>query len=258
MKEKHSIKILSSLQKEISTNIVINGKKYLILTEDISPFKQFVNTKVYLNGKIISSRNIECKDVINSPEPEKKMAEIVNQQHQTIIKMLKKENERRKFTPSRYLEEVKFLLKKKENKEALKVLFQALKQYPDDAFLLSYYGCLEAVILKNYDFGIETCNRAIKLLDKTTPFGQEIFYPTFYLNLGRAYLSAGKKKEAIESFRKGLSFDKDNQDIMWEMTRLGIRRKPVIPYLKRSNLINKYIGMILHKLTGETKKNFSK
>lgn len=253
MKDKDSIKIQSYLQKEISTNVVINGKKYLILTEDISPFNQIVNTKVYLNGKIISSRNIECKDILKFPDPEKKMAEIVQQQHQTIIKILKKENEKRDMTPSKYLNEVKLLLKKKEHRKALKVLFQALKKYPDDAFLLSYYGCLEAVILKNYAFGIETCQRAIDLLNNTTPFGQEIFYPTFYLNLGRAYLSAGKKKEAVESFRKGLSFEKDNRDIIWEMMKLGIRRKPPIPYLKRTNPLNKYIGIILHKLASRSK-----
>ncbi len=256
MKDKNSIKIRSSLQKEISTNVVIRGKKYLILTEDVSPFRQFVNTKIYLNGRIISSRNIECKDVLNFPDPEKKMAEIVHQQHQTLIKMLNKENERKSMSPSKYLDEVKLLLRKKESREALKVLFQALKKYPDDAFLLSYYGCLEAVILKNHAFGIETCRRAIDLLDNTTPFGQEIFYPTFYLNLGRAYLSAGKKKEAVESFKKGLSFDRDNRDIIWEMTKLGIRRKPPIPYLKRSNPINKYIGIILHKIAGKAKENF--
>ena len=86
------------------------------------------------------------------------------------------------------------------------------------------------------------------MLEEKMPFGQEIFYPTFYLNLGRAYFAAKKKKEAVKSYQKGLAFDKDNKDILWEMRKLGMRRMPVVPYLKRSNPINKYIGMMLHVL----------
>jgi hypothetical protein len=37
MEKGDSIKIKSELQKEVSTNITIRGKKYLILTEDIEP-----------------------------------------------------------------------------------------------------------------------------------------------------------------------------------------------------------------------------
>ena len=245
---KDEIKIRSTVDRELSSSAVINGKKYLILTEDLVPQKQLVSTRVYLDGKIISSRNLDCKEALNSPDPEKKIIELVQGQHQVIVKMLKKENERKFPTPSKYLDEVKLLLQRKANKEALNVLVQAMKKYPDDSFLLSYYGCLEAIIHKNYKFGIETCLRAIEMLNETTPFGQEIFYPTFYLNLGRAHLASKNKESAVRAFQKGLSYDKENKDILWEITKLGARRRPLIPYLERGNPINKYIGVLLHKL----------
>ncbi|HMK50418.1 MAG TPA: hypothetical protein VK435_10225 [Thermodesulfovibrionales bacterium] len=245
---KDEIKIKSTVDRELSTSAVINGKKYLILTEDLVPQKQFVSTRVYLDGKIISSRNLDCKEALSSADPTRKISELVRAQHLMIVKMLKKEQEKRLQTPSKYLDEVKLLLQKKAHKEALNVLIQAMKKYPDDPFLLSYYGCLEAIIHKDYQFGIETCLRAIEMLNETTPFGQEIFYPSFYLNLGRAYLAARNKKSAMDAFEKGLSYDKENKDILWEITKLGARKKPAIPYLKRGNPINKYIGILLHKL----------
>lgn len=247
---KDEIKIRSTVNRELSTSVVINGKKYLILTEDLIPQKQLVNTRVYLDGKIISSRNLDCKNALKSPEPGKKIIERIQEQHQIIIRMLKKEQEKIFRTPSKYLDEVKHMLHKKENKDALKLLVQALKKYPDDPFLLSYYGCLEAIIHKNYDFGIETCLRAINMLDETTPFGQEIFYPTFYLNLGRTHLAAQNKQDAVEAFQKGLSYDNENKDLLWEMRKIGTRRTPPIPYLRRTNPINKYIGILLHRLRG--------
>ncbi len=248
MDKQKAIKIKSSLHKEISTNIVINGEKYLILTEDLDPKEHIITTKVYLGGEIILTRNIDCKEILNLPAPEKKIDELIRRHHKTIVEILKKKYEKKVRKPSDYLDEIKALLQKKNNKEALELLTLALDQYPHEPFLLSYYGCLEAIINKNHAYGIEICSKAIKMLEEKMPFGQEIFYPTFYLNLGRAYFAAKKKKEAVKAYQKGLTFDKENKDIIWEMKKLGMRKMPVIPYLKRSNPINKYIGMMLHAL----------
>jgi len=54
MRKKDTINIKSTLSKEMCTNVVLNGKKYLILTEDLDHKNQLVNTRVYLDGKIIS------------------------------------------------------------------------------------------------------------------------------------------------------------------------------------------------------------
>lgn len=68
-----------------------------------------------------------------------------------------------------------------------------------------------------------------------------------YLNLGRIYLLINKKADAINIFRIGLSYE-ENQQIVAELNKLGTRKPPLIPFLKRKNPINKYLGIILKKL----------
>jgi hypothetical protein len=70
--------------------------------------------------------------------------------------------------------------------------------------------------------------------------------------LGRTYLIANKKKEAYFSFQKGLENDKKNEDILKELKKIGIRRKPFFPFLKRSNPLNKHIGSLTYELQKKT------
>lgn len=149
--------------------------------------------------------------------------------------------------PGDYLRAVKASLRKGNQKEAFSILQQAAIQYPDDAFILSYYGCLQALVDKRYRAGVENCKKALSLVQKESTFGEDMLYPVFYLNLGRAYVAAEKKDDALDSFRKGLKYDNSNRDILTELRGLGSRKKALVPFLDRSNPINKYIGLILHK-----------
>ena len=250
MNKKDSIKITSSIhkEKEISTNVIISGKKYLIITEDLEPEENLITTRVYLGGKILLTKQIDCKNILKGPSAGERTVELVRGQHKTIVEILRKEDSMKEKNPSDYLDEVKRLLQRKSNRRALELLTHALEQYPSEPFLLSYYGCLEAIINRKYAYGISTCLKAISLLHEGMSFGQEIFYPTFYLNLGRAYVVAKNRKEAVKAFQRGLTFDKENKDLLWEMHKLGRRRKPALSHLKRSNPLNKYIGMLLYKL----------
>lgn len=67
-----------------------------------------------------------------------------------------------------------------------------------------------------------------------------------YLNLGKIYLIGGRKAEAIRVLRNGLEIEPD-PEIVEELNRLGIRKPPVLPFLKRSNPINRYLGIILRR-----------
>ncbi|MGE5172891.1 MAG: hypothetical protein ACM3MD_03585 [Betaproteobacteria bacterium] len=148
--------------------------------------------------------------------------------------------------PVDYLRAVKANLRSGRQKDAFRLLQQAAIRYPDDPLILSYYGCLQALVDKKYRSGVETCKKAIGLMKKSKSFGEEVLYPVFYLNLGRAYVAAGKKKDAIEAFNNGLQYDNSNHDLRKELRGMGVRKKPPVPFLDRSNPINKYIGMILH------------
>ncbi len=107
MGKKDTIKIRSSSHNEISSEIVAGGKKYLILTESIDASTQVITTRVYLGGKIISTRNMDCKNVLNQPDSQEKITELVRGQHELIADLLRKENVKKPKSSSYYLEEVK-------------------------------------------------------------------------------------------------------------------------------------------------------
>jgi len=146
---------------------------------------------------------------------------------------------------SDYLRAVRSHLRNGKHKDAYSFLLQATIQYPDDPLILSYFGCLQAIVDKKYRSGVENCKRAILLLKEKGSFSEEVLYPVFYLNLGRAFVAAGKKKDAIDALKKGLKYDNGNNDLKKELQGLGVRKQPPVPFLDRSNPINKYIGMIL-------------
>jgi len=153
----------------------------------------------------------------------------------------------RELKPVDYLRAVKVHLRNGKQKDAFTLLQQASVQFPDDPLILSYYGCMQALVDKKYRSGVETCKKAIALLKKSDSFGEDVLYPVFFLNLGRAYVAAGKKQDAIDAFNKGLKFDSSNSDLLKELRGLGKRKQPPVPFLDRSNPINKYIGVLLQK-----------
>ena len=104
--------------------------------------------------------------------------------------------------------------------------------------LLSYLSyCIATERGQIYE-ALKLCNNALS---------QEPDNPVHYLNLGRIYLHAGKKEEALLILRKGLSFG-DNQTIRSILEKIGTRGKPVFPFISRNNFLNKYVGILLHRL----------
>ncbi len=244
--DKKRVRIISKLQKELTTKVEIRGQQYLVVTEDAKPN---VITRVYSGGKVLSTTKTDYSSILNAPKLEDNIHELMTTQHRRAENTFKQEKAKEIKPPSEYLNEVISLLARKSYRNALALLSEGLERHPGDPFLLSYYGCLEAVSNKNYRHGIDTCKKAIVILKERLPFGEEFYYPSFYLNLGRAYLAADDKESALEAFAVGLKADPDNSDILWETRRLGMRRKPAVAFLRRSNPINKYIGILLRKLS---------
>ncbi|KAF0218879.1 MAG: hypothetical protein FD174_2662 [Geobacteraceae bacterium] len=69
----------------------------------------------------------------------------------------------------------------------------------------------------------------------------------FYLNLGQIYLLAGLKKEALDTFRKGVQFER-NAEIICELDAFAPRAPPLFPKLRRSHPLNRYLGKFLARL----------
>jgi tetratricopeptide (TPR) repeat protein len=235
---------ISTLQKDICNTVTFNGKKYLILTENLSG-EHIITTRIYLGGTILSSKKVDYKKIMNTQDPERKIKDLMQSEHEQALSMLGMEKTKEEETTVYY---VKKLLKRKKYESALKLVAAALEQYPDEPILLSYHGYLEALVHKNYTQGINTCLKAREMVLEKAISGRDFFNPILYLNLGRAYLAAGSKEDAFEAFRMGLIFGNENEDLLCEIREIGMRRKPIVPFLQRSNPVNKYIGKVLHNL----------
>jgi len=247
MTDKTKIAITSRHADELSTNISVDNVTYHVQTEDMGRKSCKIITNVFLKGEIIASRKSDYAHLLKVKDLEARISDLMEKHHKSVIAGFIADKSKKQRLKSDYFSEVQQLLRRGKGRQALDTLQEGLESYPTDAFLLSYYGCLIAIIENNTKEGITICENAIKALDTSLPFGSEFFYPVFYLNLGRAYLKAGKKTEAVKAFQQGLKNDPDNNDIQWEIRKLGSRKKPPVPFLNRGNPINKYIGLLLGK-----------
>ena len=247
MTDKTKIAITSRYAHELSSNISVDNVTYHVQTEDMGKKSCKIITNVFLKGEIIASKKSDYAHLIKIKDLDARIADLMDRHHKSVIAGFIADKSKKQKLKSDYFSEVQQLLRRGKGRQALDILREGLESYPTDAFLLSYYGCLIAIVENNTKEGIAICETAIQALDTSMPFGSEFFYPVFYLNLGRAYLKGGKKKDAINAFQQGLKSDPENNDIQWEMRKLGSRKNPPVPFLKRGNPINKYIGLLLGK-----------
>lgn len=114
---------------------------------------------------------------------------------------------------------------------------QALEHLP--AELLSYYGLCIALVENRVEEGIRFCQKAAR---------KDILRPDFYLNLGKVYLQSDQKARALVTFKRGAAVTEKNTQLLQELKKFGIRKKPVLSFLSRSHFLNRYAGLLLGRL----------
>ncbi len=131
----------------------------------------------------------------------------------------------------------RFLIEEKIDR-ALRAFEKAYKADKQNPLYMSYYGMCRAIRGGQIGLGLDLCIRAIK---------KEFRRAEFYLNLGRVYLAAGNRKGAARVFKKGLQFEPKSPELHKFLAGLGVRNRPVIHGLERSNLLNKMLGMLFRR-----------
>jgi tetratricopeptide (TPR) repeat protein len=121
---------------------------------------------------------------------------------------------------------------------ALSCFEKALK-IEENPLISSYLAFCIAKERGQVQKAISLCNDAIKE-DPENSF--------HYLNLGKIYLLEKKNEEAVNIFRQGLHHYEQNHQILDELNKIVTRKPLIIPFLKRSNVINKYLGIIFSRL----------
>jgi tetratricopeptide (TPR) repeat protein len=229
------------------SKITIDSIAYIVQTEEVSKRKTKVISRVFLDGKMLYSEEADYSSIIGKKDFSKKISDIMEKLHKKVIDDFTKQCLKKRKKKTEYFNEAMELLGDGKGVDALAILRMGLEIYPSDPLLVSYCGCLYSVVGKKHKEGIKMCKDAIKYLDSSVSLEREVYYPALYLNLGRAYLGAGKKRDAVAAFNLGLHADPKDQEIIKELKKLGSRRRPPVPFLNRSNPINKYIGLLIRR-----------
>ena len=251
MASKPEIRLTSKRSPEYNSDITVNNITYHVQTEDMGTKTCKIITNIYLKGEVVFKTKTDYSHLKKLEDFPSRLASLMEKQHKSAAEQFIADKTVKPKLKSEYFEEIQQQLRKGNGKSALNVLRHALDTYPADPFFLSYYGCLISVVENKTKEGIKICEDSITTLTGAVPFGSEFFYPIFYLNLGRAYLKGNRKKDAVSAFQEGLKSDPENRDLLWEIKKIGERKKPPLPFLTRSNPINKYIGMLLYTSQGK-------
>jgi tetratricopeptide (TPR) repeat protein len=155
------------------------------------------------------------------------------------------------MTAAESLKRIQLHLKGSRQWDAYEILKSDVLKYADDPLHVSYFGYLKSVLEGKYRSGIEDCMRAINLFQKKMWRGDQdvisAHKAVLYLNLGKAYYAAGRRKDAIDTFQKGLQIDPQNRDLQATLKKVGVRKLIPIPFLNRSNPLNTFVGRMLRK-----------
>lgn len=109
------------------------------------------------------------------------------------------------------------------------------------ALVYSYLGYGIALRQQRIQEGLRLCQHAVKL---------EFYQAEGYLNLARTQLLARQRRAAMRTVTSGLRVDPDNPQLRQLRHEIGVRRRPVFPFLRRGNPVNQLLGKLRHALLG--------
>ena len=105
----------------------------------------------------------------------------------------------------------------------------------ESALVSSYLGYCLAREKQEFDQAITLCHKALEL---------EPANALHYLNFSRVLSVMGRKSHALKMLRRGLQVQRHPQ-LIHELRRLGVRRRPLFPFLKREHPMNIHLGRAL-------------
>jgi Flp pilus assembly protein TadD len=146
------------------------------------------------------------------------------------------------FESRELFRKAEIFIQRADYKGATSLLNAALKIAPENPVYMSHLGlCIG--MLGNRMLGEKLCRKAI-MLSPTSPI--------LFVNMGRILLEQGNRQEAREQFMHAYKLDNTSAPAALELSRMGVRRRPVIPFLKRGNSLNILLGkfrawLLLHK-----------
>jgi Flp pilus assembly protein TadD len=131
------------------------------------------------------------------------------------------------------------LLRKGQSAEALEYLRRAAGLEQQNPYYLSFLGVCLARAQSRWTEAVELCKTAINMKRKEAQL---------YMNLADVYASAGRRDRAIQTLDTALIYCKADGRIIRARGRLQKRRPPVLPFLKRGNVLNRSLGELRYRM----------
>lgn len=131
-------------------------------------------------------------------------------------------------------------IKRNNYHDALKLLEQALKISPENPVYLSTMGVCESM-MGDPEKGYRLCRMALQ-------FAGNKRVPMLYVNYGRVLLERGERMKARDQFMKAYKLDNTNAPAALELSRMGVRKRPVLALLGRNHPLNVYLGKLRHRM----------
>ncbi|MGH9364304.1 MAG: tetratricopeptide repeat protein [Thermoanaerobaculia bacterium] len=92
---------------------------------------------------------------------------------------------------------------------------------------------------KSVKEGLALCQAALKS-DRRAP--------EVYFCLAQLYLMAKARRKAWEAIHQGLSFGPRHPGLLGLQAEMGLRKRPVLPFLNRDHAINVRLGRVLRRI----------
>lgn len=121
---------------------------------------------------------------------------------------------------------------------ALDHMYRAAELEPENPFYKSYLGLAIARAEKRWADAEDLCDSAVR---------RKRDQPQLYLNLAEVYVLAGRKQDAVETLLMAARYAQRDSRVQRMLSQLSSRRRPVIPFLRRENAINRRLGLWRHR-----------
>lgn len=108
----------------------------------------------------------------------------------------------------------------------------------NNPYYMSYLGVVLARTERKWIEAEKLCDSAVRMKRNQAQL---------YLNLADVYKSAGRRDDAVEALQAGLKFARRDVRLNIAMNRLVPRRAPVLTFLRRTNPINRQLGILRHR-----------
>ena len=139
----------------------------------------------------------------------------------------------------RLFQEAETRLRSHRTEDATAILQRALEIDAEHAESLSLYGLCLANRGLEFKRALQCCRRAIR---------HDPSNVDFHLNIAKVYKLMGDQQSAYKVLLRVWRGNPLDAQAAVELTRMGVRKQPPIPFLSRSHLCNRLLGRLRSRL----------